>query len=58
MLRSSVVRWAKEIDPMSMKHPQKHHDKAAGKRRSKTQRLKQEKKERRLQMAEARAKQK
>jgi hypothetical protein len=43
---------------MAMKHPQKHHDKAAGKRRAKTQRLKAEKKERRLQMTEARAKQK
>ena len=43
---------------MSMKHPEKHHDKAAGKRRAKTSRLKAEKKQRRLQLAEARTKQK
>jgi hypothetical protein len=43
---------------MSMKHPQRHHDKAAQKRRAKTQRLKAERKQRRLQMAEARAPQK
>jgi hypothetical protein len=44
--------------PMSMKHPLKHHDSASKKRRAKASRLKQEKKERRLQIAEARAKQK
>jgi hypothetical protein len=43
---------------MSMKHPQRNHDSAAGKRRSKQSRLKAEKKERRQQIAEARAKQK
>jgi hypothetical protein len=43
---------------MSMKHPQRHHDSAAGKRRAKQSRLKAEKKQRRLQIAEARAKQK
>jgi len=43
---------------MSMKHPQKHHDSAAGKRRAKASRLKAEKKQRRQQIAEARAKQK
>ena len=43
---------------MSMKHPLKHHDSAAKKRRVKASRLKQEKKERRVQIAEARAKQK
>ncbi|MDB4965858.1 MAG: hypothetical protein JWN44_1547 [Myxococcales bacterium] len=43
---------------MSMKHPLKNHDAASKKRRVKQQRLKEEKKERRLQMAEARAKQK
>ena len=43
---------------MSMKHPQKHHDGAAGKRRAKQSRLKAEKKQRRQQIAEARAKQK
>ena len=44
--------------PMSMKHPERFHDKAAGKRRAKQQRLKEERKERRLQLSEARAKQK
>jgi hypothetical protein len=43
---------------MSMKHPQKHHDSAAGKRRAKQSRLKAEKKQRRKQIAEARSKQK
>jgi hypothetical protein len=43
---------------MSMKHPQKHHDSAAGKRRTKASRLKAEKKQRRQQIAEARSKQK
>jgi hypothetical protein len=43
---------------MSMKHPERHHDKAASKRRVKQQRLKEERKERRLQLSEARAKQK
>jgi hypothetical protein len=43
---------------MSMKHPERHHGKAASKRRAKTSRLKAEKKQRRKQMAEARAKQK
>jgi hypothetical protein len=43
---------------MSMKHPLRNHDGAAKKRRSKTQRLKEERKQRRLQLAEARAKQK
>ena len=43
---------------MSMKHPQRHHDHAAGKRRSKQSRLKAEKKQRRQQIAEARGKQK
>jgi hypothetical protein len=43
---------------MAMKHPQRHHDKASQKRRAKTQRLKEEKKQRRLQMAEARTQQK
>ena len=43
---------------MSMKHAQKHHDGASQKRRAKQARLKQEKKERRLQISEARAKQK
>lgn len=43
---------------MSMKHPGRHHAKAASKRREKTQRLKEERKERRLQLTEARDKQK
>lgn len=43
---------------MSMKHPGKYHAKAAAKRRVKTQQAKVEKKERRLQLTEARAKQK
>jgi hypothetical protein len=43
---------------MSMKHPQRHHDKAAGKRRVKQQALKEARRERRLQLTEARAKQK
>jgi hypothetical protein len=43
---------------MAMKHPEKHHDKAAAKRRAKASRLKAEKKQRRLQLAEARTKQK
>jgi hypothetical protein len=43
---------------MAMKHPEKHHDKAAGKRRVKQQELKAAKKKRRLQLTEARAKQK
>jgi len=43
---------------MSMKHPEKHQDKAAAKRRVKAQQLKAEKRERRLQLSEARAKQK
>jgi hypothetical protein len=40
---------------MSMKHPGKHHAKAAAKRREKTQSAKTEKKERRHQLSEARA---
>lgn len=40
---------------MSMKHPGKHHAKAAAKRRAKTAALKTEKKERRVQLSEARA---
>jgi hypothetical protein len=43
---------------MSMKHPQRHHDSAAGKRRAKQAQLKTAKKQRRQQIAEARAKQK
>jgi|SwirhisoilCB2_FD_contig_51_9437462_length_535_multi_3_in_0_out_0_2 hypothetical protein len=43
---------------MSMKHPQRHHDSAAGKRRTKQAQLKAAKKQRRQQIAEARAKQK
>ncbi len=43
---------------MSMKHPERHHGRAAQKRRAKQQELKQMKKERRLQLAEARTKQK
>jgi hypothetical protein len=43
---------------MSMKHPEKHHGSAAQKRRAKQSRLKTEKKQRRLQLAEARTKQK
>jgi hypothetical protein len=43
---------------MSMKHAERHQDKAAGKRRVKAQQLKAEKKQRRLQLSEARAKQK
>jgi hypothetical protein len=43
---------------MSMKHPEKHHGSAASKRRVKQARLKAEKKQRRQQIAEARAKQK
>jgi len=43
---------------MSMKHPQKHHDSAASKRRAKQSRIKAEKKQRRHQIAEARSKQK
>ena len=43
---------------MSMKHPGKHHAKAAANRRAKVQQAKSEKKERRLQLTEARAKQK
>ena len=43
---------------MSMKQCQRSHDSAASKRRSKASRLKQEKKQRRVQIAEARAKQK
>jgi hypothetical protein len=43
---------------MSMKHPQKHHDGASKNRRSKASELKKKKKERRLQIAEARSKQK
>jgi hypothetical protein len=40
---------------MSMKHPGKHHAKAAAKRRAKSAALKTEKKERRVQLSEARA---
>src|SRR4051812_29706194 len=43
---------------MSMKHPEKFHGKAASKRRAKQQRLKEERKERRQQLSEARTKQK
>jgi hypothetical protein len=43
---------------MSMKHPGRHHAKAATKRRVKQQQLKEERRERRLQLSEARAKQK
>jgi hypothetical protein len=43
---------------MSMKHPQRNHDGAAGKRRKKQAGLKAAKKQRRQQIAEARAKQK
>lgn len=43
---------------MSMKHPGRYHAKAAAKRRAKTQQLKTEKRERRLQLTEAREKQK
>jgi hypothetical protein len=43
---------------MAMKHPEKHHDKAAKKRRVKQAQLKAERRERRLQLTEARAKQK
>ncbi len=43
---------------MAMKHPQKHHDRAASKRRVKQQRLKEERKARRLALAEARGTQK
>jgi hypothetical protein len=43
---------------MSMKHPEKNHGSAASKRRKKQAGLKAAKKQRRLQIAEARAKQK
>ena len=43
---------------MSMKHPERHHGRAAGKRRVKQAALKTAKKQRRKQIAEARAKQK
>lgn len=43
---------------MSMKHPQRHHDKAAAKRRVKQAELKTARKERRQKVTEARAKQK
>jgi hypothetical protein len=42
---------------MSMKHPQRHHDKAAQKRRVKQQELKEAKRSRRKQLTEARTKQ-
>ena len=40
---------------MSMKHPGKNHAKAAANRRAKSQQAKTEKKERRIQLTEARA---
>jgi hypothetical protein len=43
---------------MAMKHPEKHHDKAASKRRVKQAQLKRERRERRMQLSEARTKQK
>ena len=43
---------------MSMKHPGRHHAKAAAKRREKQSQLKQERRDRRQQLTEARAKQK
>jgi hypothetical protein len=43
---------------MSMKHPGRFHAKAASKRREKQQRLKEDRKERRTQLAEARSTQK
>jgi hypothetical protein len=42
---------------MSMKHPQRHHDKAAQKRRMKQAQLKEERRDRRKQLTEARTKQ-
>ena len=44
--------------PMSMKHPGRFHAKAASKRREKQAQLKQERRDRRQQLTEARAKQK
>jgi hypothetical protein len=43
---------------MSMKHPERYHAKAASKRRAKQAQLKQERRDRRQQLTEARAKQK